>query len=151
MRRFGVRQFSPQLPQKLNKAGLPQPVTPLQSVVGEAGLEPTTPGLEGRCSIQLSYSPASFHFSVEVASVVQAGRRMASTKTPSAAASVETASIRVDPMAVRYAVIPRSWRAGAMKARRTTRSARQQRKTTGVMPALNVLAAAIASAGVGHC
>ena len=28
-------------------------------VVGEAGLEPTTPGLEGRCSIQLSYSPDS--------------------------------------------------------------------------------------------
>ena len=28
-------------------------------VVGEAGLEPTTPGLEGRCSIQLSYSPMS--------------------------------------------------------------------------------------------
>src|ERR1700678_1032416 len=28
-------------------------------MVGEAGLEPTTPGLEGRCSIQLSYSPAS--------------------------------------------------------------------------------------------
>ncbi len=26
-------------------------------VVGEAGIEPTTPGLEGRCSIQLSYSP----------------------------------------------------------------------------------------------
>ena len=25
--------------------------------MGEAGLEPTTPGLEGRCSIQLSYSP----------------------------------------------------------------------------------------------
>ncbi len=27
-------------------------------MVGEAGLEPATPGLEGRCSIQLSYSPA---------------------------------------------------------------------------------------------
>ena len=27
-------------------------------MVGEAGIEPTTPGLEGRCSIQLSYSPA---------------------------------------------------------------------------------------------
>jgi hypothetical protein len=26
-------------------------------MVGEAGLEPATPGLEGRCSIQLSYSP----------------------------------------------------------------------------------------------
>ena len=30
-------------------------------VVGEAGIEPTTPSLEGSCSIQLSYSPcASF-------------------------------------------------------------------------------------------
>jgi hypothetical protein len=28
------------------------------TLVGEAGIEPTTPGLEGRCSIQLSYSPA---------------------------------------------------------------------------------------------
>ena len=27
-------------------------------IMGEAGIEPTTPGLEGRCSIQLSYSPA---------------------------------------------------------------------------------------------
>ncbi len=26
-------------------------------MVGEAGIEPATPGLEGRCSIQLSYSP----------------------------------------------------------------------------------------------
>ena len=41
-------------------------------VVGEAGLEPTTPGLEGRCSIQLSYSP--------VPDIVSsAGRRIAAT------------------------------------------------------------------------
>ena len=31
-------------------------------MVGEAGLEPTTPGLEGRCSIQLSYSPLQISF-----------------------------------------------------------------------------------------
>src|SRR5271165_2783442 len=30
------------------------------NMVGEAGIEPTTPGLEGRCSIRLSYSPQSF-------------------------------------------------------------------------------------------
>ena len=29
----------------------------LRNMVGEAGIEPTTTGLEGRCSIQLSYSP----------------------------------------------------------------------------------------------
>ena len=29
-------------------------------MVGEAGIEPTTPGLEGRCSIRLSYSPTFF-------------------------------------------------------------------------------------------
>jgi hypothetical protein len=29
-------------------------------MVGEAGLEPATPDLEGRCSIQLSYSPGWF-------------------------------------------------------------------------------------------
>ncbi len=33
-------------------------------MVGEAGLEPATTGLEGRCSIQLSYSPAGYHFIV---------------------------------------------------------------------------------------
>ena len=34
-------------------------------MVGEAGIEPTTPGLEGRCSIQLSYSPRIFYCSFE--------------------------------------------------------------------------------------
>jgi hypothetical protein len=33
-------------------------------MVGEAGLEPATPGLEGRCSIQLSYSPAGYRFPI---------------------------------------------------------------------------------------
>ena len=36
-----------------------------QGMVGEAGLEPATPGLEGRCSIQLSYSPAYSHSIVD--------------------------------------------------------------------------------------
>ena len=31
----------------------------------EAGIEPTTPGLEGRCSIRLSYSPAYLNCSFE--------------------------------------------------------------------------------------
>ena len=34
-------------------------------MVGEAGIEPTTPGLEGRCSIRLSYSPTSHHCNFE--------------------------------------------------------------------------------------
>ena len=35
-------------------------------MVGEAGLEPTTPGLEGRCSIQLSYSPANMRSALKL-------------------------------------------------------------------------------------
>jgi hypothetical protein len=35
-------------------------------MVGEAGLEPATPGLEGRCSIQLSYSPVPSYCNFEV-------------------------------------------------------------------------------------
>jgi hypothetical protein len=34
-------------------------------MVGEAGIEPTTPGLEGRCSIRLSYSPGFLHCNFE--------------------------------------------------------------------------------------
>jgi hypothetical protein len=43
-------------------------------VVGEAGLEPATPDLEGRCSIQLSYSPAldSFYLCWRILSIASA-------------------------------------------------------------------------------
>ena len=56
--REGPPKIPHQSPDSLNKKGaaiLRQPLC--NQVVGEAGLEPTTPGLEGRCSIQLSYSP----------------------------------------------------------------------------------------------
>ena len=36
----------------------------MMRVVGEAGIEPTTPSLEGSCSIQLSYSPACASLSI---------------------------------------------------------------------------------------
>ena len=39
-------------------------------MVGEAGIEPTTPGLEGRCSIQLSYSPAGAAFFIVISVAV---------------------------------------------------------------------------------
>ena len=60
-RTFGVPRKSPTV---TNYEGVADKATPSFSVVGEAGLEPTTPGLEGRCSIQLSYSPTmlSFYF-----------------------------------------------------------------------------------------
>jgi hypothetical protein len=38
-------------------------------MVGEAGIEPTTPGLEGRCSIRLSYSPRRASAATRVASL----------------------------------------------------------------------------------
>jgi hypothetical protein len=48
-------------------------------VVGEAGIEPTTPGLEGRCSIRLSYSPAGGTFRIVASLIVigTAARKMA--------------------------------------------------------------------------
>ena len=68
-------------------------------LVGEAGLEPATPGLEGRCSIQLSYSPALFY------STVESGQRVLANAS-SVRARVAFASSEVRPQAVRYAVTP---------------------------------------------
>src|SRR5215469_14064377 len=94
----------------------------------EAGIEPTTPGLEGRCSIRLSYSPAFSHCGFELAPTELPASRTEFTKARSADSSFAWAAARVVPQAVKYAVIPRSWRPGAMWASRMTRSARQQRK-----------------------
>ena len=52
--------------------------------MGEAGIEPTTPGLEGRCSIQLSYSPAVAALR-GVASSHCNGRRSPQNRLPGAA------------------------------------------------------------------
>jgi integrase len=52
------RQGSPQLSHHPGTRKGCRMATLLFSMVGEAGIEPTTPGLEGRCSIRLSYSPA---------------------------------------------------------------------------------------------
>ena len=41
----------------------------LIQLVGEAGIEPTTPGLEGRCSIRLSYSPKRAYATTRLASL----------------------------------------------------------------------------------
>ena len=42
-------------------------------VVGAAGLEPATLGLEGRCSIQLSYAPAIYESMTYVRSITHDG------------------------------------------------------------------------------
>jgi hypothetical protein len=46
-------------------------------VVGAAGIEPATPGLEIPCSIQLSYAPIST-FSILISASSQPGKRVAS-------------------------------------------------------------------------
>ena len=56
-------------------------------MVGEAGLEPTTPGLEGRCSIQLSYSPTLFYCSVDCAGPRVTVDSMESAKTANTVSS----------------------------------------------------------------
>ena len=51
------------------------------TVVGEAGIEPTTPGLEGRCSIQLSYSPVRSYCSVWPVQIAAANAASARSRT----------------------------------------------------------------------
>ncbi len=56
-----LHQFSSQLWGKENQKekGLPsEEDKPLKYVAGQEGFEPSANGLEGRCSIQLSYCPA---------------------------------------------------------------------------------------------
>ena len=69
-----------------------QQITP--EVVGESRLELETPGLEGRCSIQLSYSPVLSHCSVE-------WEQITSANAVSAAWSLCVASVAESPQAVR--------------------------------------------------
>ena len=68
------------------------------AVVGEAGLEPTTPGLEGRCSIQLSYSPTLFHCSFQGVLAVVAAAGIATAKAAIAEASAFPAADRSLPV-----------------------------------------------------
>ena len=69
-------------------------------VADEAGIEPTTPGLEGRCSIQLSYSPVER----------MSERRKPARETLSAAEDV--ASLIVMATAARK-IASQAWRAAA--------------------------------------
>ena len=62
-------------------------------VVGEAGIEPTTPGLEGRCSIQLSYSPTLVYCSFES---VDSGPSIAGIARQKAAIAAARASLAID-------------------------------------------------------
>src|SRR5580704_5282433 len=112
-------------------------------MVGEAGIEPTTPGLEGRCSVQLSYSPTFL--------IVTLNRKSwgcpiftASAKTTSADARTAAAWAEAGPQAVKYAVTPWPGTGGLRWARRTIRSARQRRRAAARRRAQTVLHAATA-------
>jgi hypothetical protein len=66
----------------------PMPKMVRFKMVGEAGIEPTTPGLEGRCSIQLSYSPMLSYCSVERGQSASANRSSADSSVPLASPAV---------------------------------------------------------------
>ena len=106
-------------------------------VVGEAGLEPATPGLEGRCSIQLSYSPLRAatnllyrpsDLSQSICTELLAAARTALTSARSAQFNASSAALESAPHAVVYAVIPKP-SLSLLNARLITRSALQQRQT----------------------
>ncbi len=123
----------------------------VELVVGEAGIEPTTPGLEGRCSIQLSYSPTSPYCSFAAAVSAEAPDVMESAKAAKATASTWKALRGVGPQAVTYAVIPNSVRSGGSMAWRTTRSARQQRIGQACRIVQIFLHHEVVAADVAHC
>src|SRR6266567_9456665 len=97
-------------------------------VVGEAGIEPTTPGLEGRCSIQLSYSPTMLSLYFEASAPFTPAARTESANEGSAPARTAAASGGVAAHVVRYTVIPSPTASGVKKARRTVASARDWRR-----------------------
>ncbi len=64
------------------------PRKPFKRLVRPAGLEPTTPGLEGRCSIQLSYGRLSDSLPARPEAVPTSYRTENPATVSSAAASV---------------------------------------------------------------
>ncbi len=103
-------------------------------MVGEAGLEPATPGLEGRCSIQLSYSARRLA-AKPLYRFVDFAQGLAAIRVVSRIAFANTASAQPRAASASDGGCPASGEvsrdaqplAPAHDARRITRSARQQR------------------------
>ena len=69
--------------------------------MGEARIEPTTPGLEGRCSIRLSYSPGFLHCNFEASFAAEGRAAIELAKAPRAACRASLAESRSGPHALR--------------------------------------------------
>src|ERR1700738_2242573 len=128
---FGSPKIRPAIMPIVSRYCLPdgrQPESLTYVVVGEAGLEPTTPGLEGRCSIQLSYSPTMLSLYFEVTASEAPSVMIESATTCKASASLADASGSEGPHAMIYAVIPSPASSGVKKALRTIASPRHRRR-----------------------